>query len=268
MVGILNNTIVEVVGALTRRFAGSAGKFSKFILTSYICILTRRWNFRLIADQLMTTGIKSLPVALTTALFVGLVMVLQTGVQLTKFGAKTFVPAISFIANARELIPVFIAFVVGARVTASIAAEIGTMRVTEQIDAMDILNVDPYHYLVAPRIIAMTIMLPLITTFCLIASFFGGMIIGSTVLGINPTEYYNVTLKFAYLTDVYSGLFKTIFFGKIIAIVGCFFGFHTKGGAEGVGRATTTSVVTTLMMILLVDFILTRWILIIYPVSS
>lgn len=265
MIGYFNNTIIEAIGAICIRFISLSGQFANFVLRAWHRVFFRRWNYRLIMDQAMSIGIKSLPVALTTALFVGLVMVLQTGVQLTKFGAKTYVPAISFIANARELIPVFIAFVVGARVTASIAAEIGTMRVTEQIDAMDILNVDPLCYLVAPRLIAMTILMPLISSLCLLTSFFGGMIIGTTVLGINTVEYYTVTLKFAYLTDVYSGIFKTIFFGSIIALVGCFFGFNTSGGAEGVGRSTTTSVVVALMLILLVDFILSRWILVLFP---
>lgn len=215
----------------------------------------------------MAVGTRSLPVALTTAVFVGMVMVLQTGVQLIQFGAKNYVPAIAFVANARELIPVFVSFVVGARVAASITAEIGTMRVTEQIDAMEILAVDPMNYLVAPRVIAMTLMLPLITIISLIACFYGGMLIGTTILNINSLEYYTTTQKFSLLTDPYTGFFKTVFFGNIIALVGSYFGYYTKGGAEGVGRATTTSVVVTLMLILLVDFILSRWILFFIPLD-
>jgi phospholipid/cholesterol/gamma-HCH transport system permease protein len=212
-------------------------------------------------DQAMAIGVKSLPIALMTAVFVGMVMVLQTGVQLVKFGSKNYVPGIAFIANAREMIPVFIAFVVGARVAASIAAEIGTMRVTEQIDALDILDVDPLRYLAAPRIIASTLLLPLISVLCLLAGFFGGMGVAMTGLNIGPAEYVGVTLKFAYLSDVYSGLIKTIFFGLIIALVGCYQGFNTRGGAEGVGRATTTAVVVTLVLILVWDFLLTQWVL-------
>lgn len=259
----LNDTFIEAFGAMTRLFLRRIGTFSKFCLRAWQRSLSPPWNFRLIMDAMMTAGVKSLPVALLTALFVGLVMVLQTGVQLIAFGAKNYVPAIAFIALAREMIPVFIAFVVGARVAASFAAEIGTMRVTEQLDAMDILNVDPMRYLVAPRVIACTIVLPLISTLCLIAGFFGGMIVAASGLNINPHEYYNVTLKFAYLQDVYSGIFKTIFFGNIIALTGCYYGFNTAGGAEGVGRATTTAVVVTLMLILLVNFVLTRWILLV-----
>ncbi|MDX1971915.1 MAG: ABC transporter permease [Candidatus Sumerlaeia bacterium] len=267
MIGILNNTFVEALGALTISFVYATGRFSKFCYRSWKTLFSNSWNYRLIMDQAMAVGVKSLPVALITALFVGMVMVLQTGVQLIQFGAKNYVPAIAFIANARELIPVFVAFVVGARVAASFTAEIGTMRVTEQIDAMEILHVDPYHYLIAPRIIAMTLMLPLICTLSLIASFYGGMLIGTTLLNINSLEYMTTTQKFALLTDPYSGLVKTIFFGNIIGLVGCYYGYYTSGGAEGVGRATTTSVVVTLMLILLMDFLLSRWTLFFIPLD-
>ncbi|MGF1573913.1 MAG: MlaE family ABC transporter permease [Sumerlaeia bacterium] len=255
------------MGALTIAFCTATGRFSKFVMRAWYITLTRRWNYRLIMDQGMSVGARSLPVALTTAMFVGMVMVLQTGVQLIQFGAKNYVPAIAFIANARELVPVFVSFVVGARVAASITAEIGTMRVTEQIDAMEILDVDPIHYLVAPRLIAMTLMLPLITIISLMACFYGGMLIGTTLLNINSLEYYTTTQKFSMLSDPYSGFFKTIFFGNTIALVGSYFGYYTKGGAEGVGRATTTSVVVTLMLILLIDFILSRWILFFIPLD-
>jgi len=262
MLAFLNDTFVEALGSLTTRFIRAAGGFVRFCGIAMGRALTPPWNWRQILDQSMALGVRSLPVALTTALFVGLVMVLQTGVQMAKFGAKSYVPAISFIANAREMIPVFIAFVVGARVSASIAAELGTMRVTEQLDAMDILNVDPIRYLVAPRVIAMTLLLPAISVLCLYAGYIGGMIVAASALNINPVEYYTVTLKFADLVDVYSGLSKTIFFGLVISLTGCYFGFNTHGGAAGVGRGTTVAVVVTLMLILLFNFFLTRWILI------
>jgi len=258
----LNNTFVEALGALTRSLLRSAGKFSKFCFRALHYALTPPWSYRLIMDQGMIIGVHSLPLALITAFFVGAIMVLQTGVQLIPFGAKNTIPFIAFIALAREMIPVFIGFVVGARVAASMAAEIGTMRVTEQLDAMEILNVDPMRYLVAPRVLASTIALPLICTLCLVMGVMGGIVVAWTALNIHPQEYYSIMMRFAYLRDVFSGLFKTIFFGTIIALVGCFFGFHTSGGAEGVGRATTTAVVVTLLLILLSNFVLTRLILI------
>jgi phospholipid/cholesterol/gamma-HCH transport system permease protein len=259
MLRLLNDTFVEALGTLAMRFVHETGKFSVFCGGAFRRALTPPWSWRLIMDQAMALGVRSLPIALITATFVGLVMVLQTGVQLVKFGSKNYVPGIAFIANAREMVPVFTAFVVGARCAASMAAELGTMRVTEQIDAMTILNVDPMRYLVAPRLISITVLLPLISIIALVAGFFGGMVVAAAGLNIHPVEYYHVTLKFAGLADVYSGLVKTIVFGMIIALVGCYFGFNTQGGASGVGRATTSAVVTTLLLVLLWDYVLTRW---------
>lgn len=265
MIQLLNNTFVETLGAEILSFLRETGRMSRFAFHAWWSSLSPPWNYRSIMDQAMAVGVKSLPIALLTALFVGLVGVLQTGVQLNKFGAKTYVPAIAWIANAREMVPVFIAFVVGSRVAASIAAELGTMRVTEQIDAMEILNVDPLRYLVAPRMIASTLLLPLISVLCLIAAFGGGMIVAASGLRIHPQEYFEMAKKFAYLSDMFFGLSKTIVFGNIIALVGCYFGFHSHGGAEGVGRATTTAVVVTLMMILFTNFIMTRWFVLFSP---
>lgn len=259
MFAFLNDTFVEALGAQALRFVRESGKFGKFCGAALWRAVSPPWSLRRIMDSLLAIGVRSLPVALLTAVFVGLVMVLQTGFQLIKFGSKNYVPGISFIANARAMIPVFIAFVVGARCAASMAAEIGTMRVTEQIDAMDILNVDPVRYLVAPRVIASTLALPLISAMCLVAGFFGGMVVAATGLNINPVEYYMITLKFAYLSDVYTGLMKTVVFGTIIGLVGCYFGFNTRGGASGVGRSTTTAVVMTLILILVSEYVLTRW---------
>ncbi len=258
MLHLLNNTFVEALGALTRQLLRVTGKFSRFCYHALQRSASPPWSYRLVMDQAMIIGVRSLPLALITAFFVGAIMVLQTGVQLIPFGAKNTIPFIAFIALAREMIPVFIGFVVGARVAASMAAEIGTMRVTEQLDAMEILNVDPMRYLVAPRVIASTISMPLICTMCLFLGVIGGIVVAWSALNIHPQEYYNIMLRYAYLRDVYSGLFKTIFFGSIMALVGCFFGFNTTGGAEGVGRATTTAVVVTLLLILLANFVLTR----------
>lgn len=250
------------IGELALGLLEIQGRYGKFAASVLYRIVTPPWRFHPIVDQCVAIGIRSLPIAILTSVFVGMVMVLQTGVQLTKFGAKGYVPGISFIANAREMVPAFVAIVVGARVAASITAEIGTMKVTEQLDAMDILNVDPVRYLAVPRVIAMTFMLPLISALCLVTGFLGGMIVGSSALNIDPLSYYTTTLRFAFVEDVYGGLFKTIFFGLLIALTGCFYGFHTGGGAAGVGRSTTNSVVTTLVLILVFDYILATWILI------
>ena len=254
-------TRVGDLGAITLDFLAFNGRFLLFSLKAYRRVLTPPWRWKLFIEQAMDIGVKSFPIAALTSIFVGMVMVLQTGAQLVKFGSKNYIPGISFIANAREMVPVLIGIVVGARVAASITAELGTMRVTEQIDAMDILNVDPMRYLAVPRLIAMTLMLPLISGVCLVTGFFGGMIVGAAGLNIDPLAYYTTTLQFAYLSDIFGGLIKTIFFGMIIALTGCYYGFNTTGGAAGVGRATTSSVVVTLILILITDYILTTLLL-------
>lgn len=257
---IVVNLIADL-GQLVLEFLRFNGRLTLFCLLVYRAALTPPWRWKLIVEQAVEIGAKSFPIAALTSIFVGMVMVLQTGVQLVKFGSKNYVPGISFIANAREMVPAFCAIVVGARVAASITAQVGSMRVTEQIDAMDILNVDPIRYLAAPRLIAMTIMLPAICTICLITGTLGGMVVGYAGLNIDPLAYYTTTVQFALLSDILGGIVKTIFFGMVIALVGSFYGFHTRGGAAGVGKATTNSVVLTLILILLFDYILTTLIL-------
>lgn len=259
--GIEGANPVAQLGGLVVDFFGFMGSYMLFVLKVMRCSVTPPWRWKLIVYQCMEIGVKSFPIAALTSVFVGMVMVLNTGVQLVKFGAKMYVPGISFIANAREMVPAFCGMVVGARVAASITAEIGTMRVTEQIDAMDILNVDPVRYLAVPRTIAMTIMLPLICAICLVTGFLGGMVVANAALAIDPLAYYTTTLKFAALHDVYGGLAKTIVFGLLIALTGCYYGFYTTGSAAGVGRATTSSVVLTMVLILIFDYLLTSFIL-------
>ena len=258
--------LAESIGGSTPPFFSFCGQFGIFTASVFHKAMTPPWRGRLIFEQCVEIGVKSFPIAALTSVFVGMVMVLQTGVQLIKFGSKNYVPGISFIANAREMVPAFCAIVVGARVAASITAELGTMRVTEQIDAMDILNVDPMRYLAVPRLIAMTFMLPMICSICIVTGFLGGMLVGGAALNIDSLAYYTTTLQFAYLEDIFGGIVKTFVFGMIIAITGSFYGFNTSGGAAGVGRATTNSVVLTLILILIFDYILTTLILWAIPI--
>lgn len=245
------------IGKTTLKWIEDTGDYAHFVWEMAKRLVSPPWRWRLILEQMYLIGVKSFPIALVTAVFVGMVMVLQIGVQLVKFGSKNYVPGIAFIANARELIPAFSAIVVGARVAASITAQLGTMRVTEQIDALEVLNVDPYRYLVVPRVIAMTILLPLITGLAVVGAYLGGAMVGESALNIDDVQYFTTTLKFAYPRDLFSGLAKTVFFGALIAVTGCYFGFRTSGGAEGVGRATTNSVVLTLLLIFITNYVLT-----------
>ncbi len=257
-------SLVEAVtqlGAALIELVAAMGRYVVFMGAVLKRIVTPPWRWRLILDQGVAIGVKSFPIALLTSLFVGAVMVIQTGIQLVKFGSKNYVPGISFIANAREMVPVFCAIVVGARVAASITAELGSMKVTEQIDAMDVLNVDPYRYLAVPRVIVMTLMFPMICIICLATGVLGGMIVADAALNIEYAAYYKTTVSFASLTDIFGGWVKTFFFGFIIALTGCYCGFSTEGGAAGVGRSTTRSVVLTLILVLGADYLLTSLIL-------
>jgi phospholipid/cholesterol/gamma-HCH transport system permease protein len=253
MVGWLG---AKVMGQLEQ-----AGQLTLFAWQAFVASLLPPYRLREVARQMRFVGVQSLPIANLTALFVGMVIVLNTGYQLQAFGAKLYSAGITIVALTREMVPVFTALVVGARVAASITAELGTMKITEQIEAMQALAVNPVEYLVAPRLIAITLMLPIITIYADVMGFFGGFLVGVGALNIPPKMYWNNTQSMLAMSDIYSGILKTFFFGAIIGVIGCYFGFRTKGGAQGVGQATTVSVVATLVLILLFDFILTSWFL-------
>lgn len=213
-------------------------------------------NSRLVFEQMVKIGIDSLPLAIITSTFIGMVFALQIAGEFSRFGAGKYVGGLMAIAMARELGPAITGIVVAARVAASIAAEIGTMKVTEQIDALNALGSNPIRYLVTPRFIATTIMLPLLTILTIIIGFYGGYLVGTYVSKINSTQYMETAKDLLKLWDIYGGLLKTVFFGMIISIVACYKGLHTKGGAKGVGEATTSAVVTTLITLFIVNFFL------------
>lgn len=224
-------------------------------------MLKFRTHWKHIVQQMLYIGYDSIPIVLLTAVFIGMIMVLQTGYQLTKFGATLYAGGITAIALAREISPVFTAFAIAARVGASIAAEVGTMQVTEQIDALQTLATDPVEYIVVPRFIAALIVLPILTILSLFIGIMGGLLVGVTNLGISAQLYLNNTREFLILRDVYSGLIKTEMFAAIVAIIGCYQGFKTFGGAEGVGRATRNAVVDSFILIIISNFFLSTWIL-------
>jgi len=237
------------------------GQFTLFTWHAFAAAALPPYRGHDIIRQMWLVGVRSLPIATLTALFVGMVMVLNTGYQLQQFGAKLYAAGIAIIALTREMVPVFTAFVVGARVAASMTAELGTMKITEQIDAMQALAVNPTKYLVAPRVVATTFMLPILAIYANGVGFLGGLLVGVSALNIPFRLYWTNTLDLLAMSDLLSGILKTVVFGAIIGIVGCYFGFRTRGGAEGVGQATTTSVVVALVLILLFNFILSSWFL-------
>jgi phospholipid/cholesterol/gamma-HCH transport system permease protein len=191
-------------------------------------------------------------------MFTGMVMALQTYNGFHRVHAENFVGSVVALAMLRELSPVLVALMVTGRVGSSMAAEIGTMRVTEQLDALQALATDPVQYLFVPRVIAGIVMLPLLTILGDALGVGGGYLVGVKMMGANPVVYEQNTYQFLQMNDVWSGLIKAAVFGLILTLTGCVRGYYTSGGAEGVGRATTSAVVSASLIILLTDFFLTK----------
>ncbi|MCX5686057.1 MAG: ABC transporter permease [Candidatus Omnitrophica bacterium] len=207
--------------------------------------------------QLVFAGIGSLVIALFVSFFTGIVIAMQSAYQLSRFGANIYVAPMVAVGIARELGPVLTALVVAGRVGAAIAAELGTMKVTEQIEALETMALDPIRFLVVPRFLGLLIMLPCLTIFADIMGIFGGFLVGVFNLRLDPYRYITFSFQFMQWKDVWTGLVKSVVFAIIISMVGCYMGLRTKGGAEGVGKATTLSVVTSFILIILFDCLLT-----------
>jgi phospholipid/cholesterol/gamma-HCH transport system permease protein len=221
-------------------------------------ILTPPYERDLIAYQMDLLGVKSFSIVLITAVFIGMVLAIQTAYTLAAFGAKLYVGQVVSLSMVRELGPVLISLMVGGRVGAGITAEIGSMKVTEQIDALRALGADPVKKLVVPRMVAFLIMLPILVMLADALGIMGGLLISSLELNISSRFYMSAVFKILKLQDVFSGLGKTVFFAFFICIIACYNGFKTEGGADGVGRATTDTVVLSSITILISDFFLTK----------
>ena len=210
-----------------------------------------------VSNELWNIGIKSWCIIAVSSLFLGMVLAFQSAYQMQKLGAAIYIASLVALSVVREIGPVITALIVAGRVGSSIAAELGTMRVTEQIDALVTLAVDPVRHLVVPRLIAMVIAMPILTLWADAIGIFGGFLIGTLRLGVLPSLYWKMTTLPLAFKDLFSGLFKSVIFAVIICIVSCFEGFRTEGGAEGVGRSTTVAVVTSFMLIIAADCICT-----------
>ena len=207
--------------------------------------------------QMVFGGVRSIVIVFFVAIFTGIVLAMQTAYQLEKMGAVIYVASLVAISLCRELSPVLTALVVAGRVGSAIAAELGTMKVTEQIEALEIMAINPIRFLAAPRFLALFFMLPCLTILGDFSGILGGFLVGTLSLKIDPDLYMQTTFKYLELKDIYTGLVKSFVFAMIIALIGCYEGLYTKGGAEGVGRATTRSVVISFILIILADCILT-----------
>jgi phospholipid/cholesterol/gamma-HCH transport system permease protein len=207
--------------------------------------------------QAVFAGVDSLIIVFFVALFTGIVIAMQSAYQLSRFGANIYVAPMVSIGLARELGPVLTSLVVAGRVGAAITAELGTMKVTEQIEALETMALNPVRFLVVPRFLALVVMLPCLVIFADIIGILGGFLVGVFNLHLNPYRYITFSFQFMLWKDVWTGLIKSAVFGCVISMIGCYMGLRTKGGAEGVGRATTLSVVTSFILIILFDCILT-----------
>lgn len=213
-------------------------------------------KFTLTFDQMVLIGVNSLPVVLLTIGFTGMVISLQTAHIVVKYGAGSAVGAGVAIILARELAPVLTGIVVAGRAGSAICAEISSMKVTEQIDALKTMAVSPLEYLVVPRFLASIIMLPTLTILANVVGFFGGYLVAVYFVDINPVSYYTSGINFLMLSDVIYGLIKSIVFGIIISLVACYQGIITEGGAVGVGKSTTNSVVISTLLIFAANYFL------------
>lgn len=229
-----------------------------FISVSLAKCFTPPWHLRLFVRQFIDIGYYSLPVVGMTALFTGMVLALQSYTGFARFNAESAIASVVVLSVTRELAPVLAGLMVAGRVGASIAAEIGTMKVTEQIDALTTLSVNPVSYLIVPRIIAGTIMLPILVLIGDIIGVFGGYLVSIYTLGFSPTNYLVQTWDILESMDVISGLIKAGAFGFIVTMMGCYHGFNSGRGAQGVGAATTYAVVSSSILILIFNYILTQ----------
>ena len=249
--------ILATIGRATLSQLEEIGRVTLFVKDGLLQGLTPKIFLRQILEQMLRIGYFSLPVVGLTAFFTGGALALQIYQGSSPATAGTLVPTIVALGITRELGPVLAALMVAGRVGASIAAELGTMRVTEQIDALVTLATNPFKYLVGPRILAAVVTLPLLVAIGDTIGIMGGYIVATRSLDLNGYAYIKSTADFLHLDDVTSGLIKSAVFGFIIAVMGCYHGFNSKGGAQGVGRATTNAVVSSAILILAANFALT-----------
>jgi phospholipid/cholesterol/gamma-HCH transport system permease protein len=220
--------------------------------------------FRLVLQEIETLGIRSLGVALTAAIFTGMVFALQSAVNMARFGAENYVGPVSALAILRELGPVLTAILVGGKVASGITAELGSMKVTEQIDALRVLGVNYIKRLIVPRLLAAVIVFPLLTVLADVVGVLGGLLIMVAERGADMYAYWNTTTYWVLPRDFLTGIIKSAFFGIVVTLIGCYNGLSTEGGTEGLGRATTATVVQVTMGVIVSDFFLTKLLLIIF----
>jgi phospholipid/cholesterol/gamma-HCH transport system permease protein len=248
---------LAAIGAVFLGFLAATGRLVIFAGLALATAFTPPFYLRAILREMVNIGYFSLPVVGLTAIFTGMVLALQSYTGFSRFSAESAVATVVVLSVTRELGPVISGLMVAGRVGAAIAAEIGTMRVTDQIDALTTLSTDPLRYLVLPRLIAAIITLPMLVVIADIIGVFGGFLVGVYKLDFNPQAYLNGTWQHLETNDAVSGLVKAAVFGFVIALMGCYQGYYSRGGAQGVGQATTHAVVSASILILVLDYLIT-----------
>jgi len=251
--------VIEIIGRTVIRFSENLGRILILLFLTIRQLIFPPFELRNIFKQMLEIGVRSLPVVLITAIFTGMVFALQTFTGFKRFGAEALVGTVVALSMTRELGPVLTALIVSGRAGAAMAAELGTMRVTEQIDALETLATNPVKYLIVPRFIAGLLMLPALSAVADIIGITGGYFVTVGLFKTSSIVYWKRTWDFLEMSDIYNGLIKSAFFGASIALISCYKGFYTRGGAEGVGKATTGAVVLSSMTILISDYFLSAW---------
>lgn len=245
------------IGEKTISMLREMGQMIMLFFETFSWLFRPPFRVRLFFKQMEFIGVNSLFVVMLTSLFTGMVLALQTYYAFKMFSAETLVGATVALSMTRELGPVITGLMVTGRAGSAICAEIGTMRVTEQVDALTVMAINPVQYLILPRVLAGFIVMPLLTIVSDVMGILGGYLVGVNVLGIHGGLFMNKIYEFVELGDIYNGLIKASVFGVILTLVGCYKGFYTGGGAEGVGRSTTQAVVMASVLILVSDYFLT-----------
>ena len=253
------------VGRQLLTFLSFIGGVSNLVGQTFYWTFVPPYKRQRILEQSRKAGIDSVPIVALISLFIGIILALQTAYLMQRLGSEIYIASIVALSIVREMGPVITSLVVAGRVGSAITAELGSMQVTEQIDALEALASNPVKYLVVPRFLALSLMLPILTLFADVIGIFGGWLICVLKLGISSGLYLNVTFQALLYKDLFTGTFKTIFFGMIIAFVSCYEGFNVEGGAEGVGKATKQAVVVSFIMIIICDSIFTALFYFIFP---
>lgn len=248
----------RALGRACLGFLAATGRLTVFALSGVGHVVRPPIYPRLIGRQMIDIGYYSLPVVGLTTLFAGMVLALQSYTGFARFSAEGAIPSVVVLSITRELSPVLAGLMIAGRIGAAMAAELGTMRVTEQVDALQTLSTNPMKYLIAPRLLAGVTMLPLLVLVGDIMGVFGGYVVGVFKLGFNEQTYLINTWNFVEAQDIISGLVKAAVFGFLVALMGCYHGFHSRGGAQGVGAATTNAVVSASILILIANYLITE----------